>query len=111
VVDCEYSNVARSAHLQGDVELVANVNAEGVVQRVTRKSGPEVLAEPAVKSLSKWLFAGCSQGTSGCDVRTVFTFILKGGARAAGQVCPHEFSVDLPDHATVTAAPLRAIVD
>jgi|SRR5579883_1377309 len=108
VVDCQYPTLARAAHLQGEVKLLVTVAADGTVTRVAKQSGSDVLAEPAIRAVSRWLYEGCATGKM-CGAAVTFTFVLAGEPCSGN--CPTEFRVDLPDRVLVRATPQRAIVD
>lgn len=110
VVSFVYPAFCRRSFIQGEVELAVSISEDGVVQKVTRKSGHLVLAEPATRALYKWRFSPCSS-QSGCEALMHFKFVLEGGSCASESNCPSEFTVELPDHIVVTATPPRAIVD
>jgi hypothetical protein len=110
IVNVEYPWPGRVLSIQGDVELVASISSDGAVLGVRQVSGSDILASAAKDALSKWLFTGC-KNESGCEIKVLFSFILLSGSCAAGEVCPSQSQADLPDHVTVTAKPIRAIVN
>jgi hypothetical protein len=110
IVALEYPPFARLEVLQGTVEIAVTISTNGSVTEARSMSGETPLSIPAVKVVSKWLFTGCEL-QEGCHLIIHFSFTLLSGGCTAGQYCPTEFEMDLPDHVSVRAQPFRAIAD
>lgn len=105
IVAFDYPALARTTHLQGQVELVASMTPDGAVSHVKVRSGNPILAAAAAAAVSRWTFSGCSAGAP-CELTLIFSFVLEGGACRSDQNCPKDFVVDLPDHILVKSSPL-----
>ena len=96
VVAMDYPWFARHNDMQGTVEVTATIK-EGLATNMRVAPGPPpALADPAKETLAKWRFTGCSE----CEVKFVFTFVLRGVCNALPDRCPTEFEVDLPGKIT-----------
>jgi hypothetical protein len=51
-----YPPIARAAHVQGNVELAAVIDPQGIVQSISTISGPPMLVGSAKMSLQQWVF-------------------------------------------------------
>lgn len=94
VIAMEYPPIARSASLQGKVELAATVSPGGDVKAVHIQSGPQPLSLPAKDVLLKWRFTGCPVRAGECEVAFIFSFVLDGTCKA-GSRCPTGFEVSM----------------
>jgi hypothetical protein len=110
VVGIEYPWFARMAVLQGNVELIATISQDGVVEKISVASGAPILAGPAKEAMSKWLFSGCESQSSGCEVKTTFSFTLS-GVCGSGACCPTELQFDLPNKVSVKSTSAHAVVN
>jgi hypothetical protein len=102
MVSMEYPMLARMAGLQGTVNLRASVQPDGTAGEVTVLSGPEPLATPARKNVSRWRFDRCPSLSGSCVIDLVYSFTLDGACTDSPR-CPTEFQVDLPNKVTVTS--------
>jgi len=71
-----YSPAARQALIQGDVVAVVDVSSDGTVKRITRLSGPPLLAGHVRDALLQWTFMMRGARTTELSIR--FQFTLKG---------------------------------
>lgn len=110
VVSLEYPWFARTASLEGIVELVLTVGADGSVTKVRTTSGPEPLAKPARDVVSKWRFSGCASCRDDREATLIFRFALNGWCNAS-EHCPTEFEVNLPGEVNVTSKGIAAIIN
>jgi TonB family protein len=60
----EYPAVLRAAHLGGTVRLTVTVSASGNVTKIELLGGNPVLAESAIKAVTRWKFAPAAAPTS-----------------------------------------------
>jgi hypothetical protein len=110
IVGLEYPWFARFGVIQGVVEVLATISSDGSVQSVRALSGPSPLVVAAKESVSKWSFTGCPSGSDKCEIKIVFSFVLRGSCDAASH-CPSEFELDLPDRVKVSAKSFKAVVN
>jgi hypothetical protein len=110
VVSLEYPWFARTASLEGIVELVSTIAPDGSVTKVRSTSGPEPLAKPARDVVSKWRFSGCASCRDDREARLIFRFALNGWCNAS-EHCPTEFEVNLPGEVNVTSKGIAAIIN
>jgi TonB family protein len=60
----DYPAVLRAAHLGGTVRLTVTVSASGNVTKIELLGGNPVLAESAIKAVTRWKFAPAAAPTS-----------------------------------------------
>ncbi len=70
-VEPVYPTMARTANMQGLVELQIHVNKDGVVDRVTRLSGQPVLAGAAIDAVKQWRYDPARVNGNAVDMETV----------------------------------------
>ncbi len=109
LVALNYPRFAAMAGIEGEVELVATVAADGSVKSVDVTRGIEPLARPAVETLTRWTFTRCVNTQSECRLTVTFSFRLTGDCRDS--FCPTDFEADLPHIVTITSKRARIIVD
>jgi TonB family protein len=109
IIGLSYPRLANLAAVQGTVDLVARISAEGVVESVRVISGQKLLVDSAREALLRWRFR-CPSGSKRCEARITFAFRLldKVCVEAA---CSSELQIDLPNTVIVQAKRLRAIAD
>jgi TonB family protein len=108
VVGLEYPRLANLAHVEGKVQLRAEVTDRGDVSAVEVVSGHPLLANAVRQTMMKWKYASCA-GTAPCAVSIVFLFELTEPCDRAD--CGTEFQVDLPDRVTVRARRLPPMIN
>jgi TonB family protein len=57
MVEPEYPAILKQGHFQGQVRLIATVEANGNVSKVEIKGGNPMLSEYASKAVAKWKYA------------------------------------------------------
>lgn len=57
MVEPEYPAILKQGHFQGQVRLMATVEANGNVSKVEIKGGNPMLSEYASKAVAKWKYA------------------------------------------------------
>jgi len=81
-VPLQYPPIARAAHIQGDVVLLASFKTTGQVDRVEVVSGPPILRDSATSYIQGW-HANEYTGPRTCPITIRYTF---GGDYAPGEV-------------------------
>jgi protein TonB len=80
-VQPQYPPLARQAHIQGTVVLVAVIGKDGLVHNLQVKSGPPLLAQAAVSAVKQWRYRPYSLNGEPVEVETQINvnFTLAGG--------------------------------
>ena len=69
-VEPQYPQMAKIAHIQGDVILHILIDKEGHVSKVKQKSGHPILIEAATDAVSKWDYQPFLLNGQPADVET-----------------------------------------
>jgi len=72
-VDPVYPQLARVAHIQGDVVLSAVIDKKGRVKRLHVVSGHPILAKSAMDAVKQWRYRPYRVGTKKVEVATQIT--------------------------------------
>jgi TonB family protein len=106
-----YPALARQARLQGSMSIHLKISSAGNVVDAEASTADALLKEhpllqkETVKLIRKWKFS-CANCPPNADYEHVLTFVY----RLEGQEDQHSisrFTMDSPDHVTVTANPLQ----
>jgi TonB family protein len=89
-----YPPSARMAAIQGDVDVLVHVSAEGTVESVNVATGHAMLKEPAMNSAKASHFEcrGCNDGSWSCSLKYQFKIV----ATDPEQYCNHVLPEMLP---------------
>lgn len=110
-----YPLIARTAYVQGNVEVAVVVGADGGVKSAVAMSGPELLKRAAIDSAehSQFECSGCSRENN--SIQILYTFVLEGdntcdlsNARSSVQTVAtnQPRAANETSHITVTTSPL-----
>jgi protein TonB len=68
-----YPNMARVAHVQGDVVLRATISKTGMIENLTVVSGHPILIQAAMDAVKQWRYRPYMLNTEPVEVDTIIT--------------------------------------
>ena len=68
-----YPNMARIAHVQGDVVIRATISKSGTIENLTVQSGPPMLIQAAMDAVKQWRYRPYLLNGDPVEVETVIT--------------------------------------
>jgi TonB family protein len=92
----EYPKMAHTANIQGEVVLVASVDANGIPKQIKQKSGNALLADDIARQLLTWKF---SPSSSDWTIDITIRFILT--EPSATNLAPSRVTIESPARITV----------